>query len=339
MLAVCVVGTASLSSARADGRGDAPHDTGAALDAQDDGSLVVGGGAEDHDRAVVSAAVAAAAREGGWSLGREPVTTQDADRLLECGEPARPWACVPASVGGRAIRRIFVFSVDKRQADSGAPMVVLTARLIVTDPQALVVRQRFCVHCADDRLTEASTELVRQLLQDLAVRTGRTILDVASTPTGARITLDGHPIGATNGTFNTFPGPHVVIVEKLGYRPETRTVIAEEGKTAAVVVTLVPAAAAATAARPRHVISGALVAGGALAVIAGGVLLELGSRDGPDHKYRYAEATPAGAVLGVAGAAVCVVGVYLWRRTPASSGPTAVIAPGGGVVAGWAAAF
>jgi len=354
MIAICVVGTASLSGAQAGGRGDAPgtapdprdprdrhdpRDTGLDLDAHPEGAVVVVGTAEDHDRAVIGAAVAAAARAAGWSLPREPVTKQDADRLFECGDPARPSACVPAAIGGRAIRQIFVFAVDKNQAESGAPMVVLTARLIVTDPQALVVRQRFCVHCADDRLTEAATELVRQLRQELAVRTGRTILDVTSAPTGARITLDGHPIGATDATFNTFPGSHVVIVEKLGYLAETRTVIAEEGKTAAVAVTLLPSAGAAPAARSGHVIAGALVGSGALAVIAGGFLLELGARGGPRDKYRYVGATPAGAVLGIAGAAVCGVGFYLWRRTPASSGPTVGLAPGGGVVAGWAAAF
>src|SRR5215468_12637206 len=199
----------------------------------DDGSVVIGGGAGDRDRSVVGAAVAAIAREAGWALSREPVAAPDVDRLLACSDPVRPWACVPASLGSRGIRRIFVFAVDRRQAASGVPMVVLTAKLIVQAPQGLAVRQRFCEHCADDRLVGASTELARQLLQDLAVRSGRTVLDVASTPPGARITLDGQPIGATDATFNTFPGPHVVVVDKSGYRSETRSVIAEEGKTAA----------------------------------------------------------------------------------------------------------
>jgi hypothetical protein len=199
---------------------------------------------------------------------------------------------------------MFVFAVDPGRADDGAPMVVLTARLIVTAPQALVVRQRFCEHCADDRLTEASIDLARQLLQDLAVRRGRTILEVASTPPGARITLDGQPIGATNATFNTFPGSHVVIVDKLGYRAATRSVIAEEGKTAAVAVTLVPARATTPPVRSVRWVPGALIGSGALAIIAAGVLLDLGARGGADHpgdKFSYPGATPAGALLGAAG--------------------------------------
>jgi hypothetical protein len=45
-----------------------------------------------------------------------------------------------------------------------------------------------------------------------------------------------------------------------------------------------------------------------LAIVAAGVLLELGARGGPDHpgdKYRYAGATPAGAMVGAAG--LCAV--------------------------------
>jgi hypothetical protein len=271
----------------------------------DDGSVVIGGGAEDRDRSVVGAAVAATAREAGWVVSRDPVAAQDVDRLIACSDPVRPWACVPASLGSRGIRRIFVFAVDRRQAASGVPMVVLTAKLIAFAPQGLAVRQRFCEHCADDRLSAASTDLARQLLADLAVRAGRTVLDVASTPPGARITLDGQPIGATDATFNTFPGAHVVVVEKSGYRTERRSVVAEEGKTAAVAVVLAPDAPGPA---PRsRVVLGALIGGGALAVIAGGVLLDLGARGGPHDKYRYVGATPAGALLGLAGTAALVV--------------------------------
>jgi hypothetical protein len=325
ILAIFAVGAASVTAPR---RGHA-----------DDGSVVIGGGAGDRDRSVVGAAVTATAREAGWALSRDAVAVQDVDRLLDCSDPVRPWACVPASLGSRGIHRIFVFAVDRKQTVTGAPMVVLTAKLIVLAPPALAVRQRFCEHCADDRLTRASTELARQLLQDLAVRSGRTILDVASTPAGARITLDGQPIGATNATFNTFPGAHVVVVEKSGYRSETRSVVAEEGKTAAVAIVLAPADRAQDPPRSPRLIRGALIGGGALTVIAGGILLELGSRGGPHDKYRYVGATPAGALLGIAGTAALVAGIYTWWHVPTSSAPSLGIAGGGAIVAGWVTAF
>jgi PEGA domain len=343
MIAICVVGVVGVAHATPDVAGDGRAGDGC----REDGAVVVGGGAEDHTLAVTGTAAMAVARSAGWSLPREPVAAKDAAQLLDCSQPDQPWACVPASIDRRGVRRIFVLAVDPQQTDSGAPMVVLTGRLIGTAPEALVVRQRFCEHCADDRLIEATTALARQLLQDLAVRSGRTVLDIASTPPGAWITLDGRPIGATNATFNTFPGPHVVIVGKAGYRSETRTAIAKEDMTASVAVTLVPVLAAAPADRPGPWVSGGLIGGGALAAVAGGVLLDLGARGGPDDKYRYVGATPAGAVIGVAGAAALVTGIYLWWRAPASStttvgptvGPTLGMTSSGSAVAGWVAAF
>lgn len=318
--ALCVSGPRTGSVARADDR-----------DRDAAGAIVIRGAADEHDRSVVAAAVALAAREAGWALAREPVAPEDADRLLECSEPRTPWACLPASLGSRGIRQIFAFAVERSQSDSGAPMVVLTGRLIITAPSALVVRQRFCEHCADDRLTAASIELARQLLQDLAVRRGRTILEVASEPPGARITLDGQPIGATNATFNTFPGSHVVVVEKRGFQTATRSVIAEEGKTAVVSVALAPSAGPALPPRSRWRISAALVSSGVVALVGAGVLLELGTRGGPsrpDDKYQYAGATPAGAAIGIAGLAAVVAGIYHgWRTPPAQPGNAPALAP------------
>jgi hypothetical protein len=129
-----------------------------------------------------------------------------------------------------------------------------------------------------------------------------------------------------------------VVVEKAGYRAERRTVVAEEGRTAAVAVVLAPADRGSGAVRRSRALPGALIGGGALAVIAGGVLLDLGTRGGPHDKYRYVGATPAGAALGVSGVAVVAAGVYVWWRMPGPAAPGVAIA-GRGLVAGWATAF
>ena len=98
MIAICAVSVASPARAHAEPSTEARDVPGVpgvpgvhdAPDAHDDGSVVIGGGAEDHDRTVVSAAVVATARAAGWSLPREPVTKQDADQLLDCGDPDKP---------------------------------------------------------------------------------------------------------------------------------------------------------------------------------------------------------------------------------------------------------
>lgn len=86
------------------------------------------------------------------------------------------------------------------------------------------------------------------------------------------------------------------------------------------------------------VIPGALIAGGALAAIAGGALLDLGRRRGPDDRYRYAGAALAGARLGGVGAAALVMGIYPCWHVPAPSAPSLGIGGGAGV-AGWATAL
>jgi hypothetical protein len=323
MVAICALGAARVG----DARGDAP-----------DGAVAVGGGNGDLDRAAVGAAALAAVREAGWSVAHEPLTGPDATRLLECGDTARPSSCVPLSVTSRGIQRVLVLAIEHRRADNGAPMVVLTGRLIVRAPPTLVVGQRFCEHCADDRLTAASRQLARRLLRELAVRAGRTVLEVASTPPGARITLDGQPIGVTDATFNTFPGTHRVVVERAGHRAETRTVISEEGKTAAVAVTLVPLTGREHPRRSTRVLGGALFAGGLITAVVGGALLELGARGGRDDRYIYVGATPAGAALAGAGVVAMAAGIHVWRRAAAAS-PVLAFTESGGVVAGWFAEF
>jgi hypothetical protein len=290
------------------------------------GGVVLGGDADARDRRVVGDAVRAAARDAGWLIPDADAATDEVD--CGGGEPA---ACEPAALAGRGGGRVIAVAIEHRQADNGAPMVVLTGRLVVAAPPALVVGQRFCEHCADDRLTAAARELVGQLVRELAVRAGRTILDVTSTPRGARITVDGRAVGATDATFSTSPGAHRVVVERAGYRAAARTVIAVEGKTAVVAFALTPAGAS------RRV-AVALVAGGLVAVAAGGALLELGARGGPQDRYVYVGATPAGAALGLAGAAAIAVGAYGWWRASRSQ-PTLVLTQRGGVVAGWRAAF
>jgi hypothetical protein len=223
-------------------------------------------------------------------------------------------------------------------------MVVLTAKLIVTHPHALVVHQRFCEHCTDDKLTQASTELTQQLVQELAVRMGRTVLEVKSTPSGARITLDGDPIGATNTTFNTYPGSHVVIIEKPGYLTQTISTDTQEGKTAEVSVALRESdssprtAIAKPPSRHSRIVPLTLIGAGGAAAVTAGVLVYLGQQDGRNDKYVHTHATAIGVVTGLAGVAMIGAGAYLWWRGPGGSAPTAAVLPGGAIV-GWTRSF
>lgn len=308
------------------------------------GVVAVGGNAEERDRAAVSAGAMAATRQAGWQLPAKPLTKKESTSLLRCLDPGEPWNCIPGSIGSQGIHQALVVAAEKQQAEDGSPVVVLTAKLIVTQPHALAVRRRLCEHCADDRLTQASSELTEQLLQELAVRMGRTVLEVKSSPSGARIVLDGVPVGATNMTFNTYPGPHVVILEAPGYLTQTIPVDAQEGKTAAVAVTLQPSASvppppkiATQHEEPSRLAPIALFSAGGAALVGSGILIYLGAQSGPDQDVLHTSAKAHGIELGILGVAAIGAGAYLWWRG-STSAPTVSVTPGAAVV-GWTRAF
>jgi hypothetical protein len=307
------------------------------------GAIAVGGNADERDAAAIEQGVATATRAMGWQLPAKAVSKKERAGLLRCLEPGEPWECIPASLAAQGIRHALVVAAKRQAGEDGAPVMVLTANLVATSPRALIVRQRYCERCSEEKLREAAAEVAQRLVEELAVRTGRTLLEVKTKPSGARIVLDGESIGATDATFNTYPGAHTVILEKSGYQTETVRVEAAEGKTAEVSVELRATPGSATPetrkpATPSRTVPLALMGAGALSVVAGGVLVYVGEQDGADDKRLRPRATAVGVAAGVAGAAAVGVGLYLWLRGPRRSGPTASVSPGG-VALGWRELF
>jgi hypothetical protein len=310
------------------------------------GAIAVGGDAEERDRAAVNAGMTEATQQAGWQT--RALSKQEKAGLLRCLAPGEPWACVPGTLDAQGIHHVLVVAAEKRQGEDGSRLVVLTAKLIVTRPQTLVVHQRFCEHCTDDKLTEASTQLGSQLVQELAVRLGRTVLEVKSVPDGARITLDGQQVGATDAVLNTYPGSHSVIVEKAGYLTQTLPVEAQEGKTSQVSVTLMPSATQAPAhsdvtarpaEQPSRIVPIALFAAGGAGLVGAGVLIYLGQQNGPDDRTEHRRATALGVTSGIAGLAAVGAGLYLWHRGSVASGPAIGATSNGTPVLGWARTF
>ncbi len=316
------------------------------------GVVVVGASAERHERVAISGAVEAATRNAGWTLPPKPLTDKEADAMVTCTGSSSPWACLPPSLN-TSTEHVLVVGVE-HQRENGTPMTVLSGKLIATSSHTVVSAQRYCDHCADDKLTEASTDLTQELLKRLAVRDGRTVLSVHSVPTGARITLDGAAIGATDGTFNIAPGSHVVLLEKDGFQSETQTATATEGKTTEVSRTLRPVkdkgGTSPTPVVPHGperswLVPAVVVGGGAVAVIGGGVLLAIDEDPSPGHAQKPTFHQTAGLGTGFVGVGIAAigVGVYLaFRGDSAMVAPTSVptlsLVPSGATV-GWAGHF
>ncbi|CAN5396910.1 hypothetical protein BH11MYX1_BH11MYX1_15820 [soil metagenome] len=307
----------------------------------DNGIVVVGGAAAEHDRTTVRTAIEASAREAGWSLREKPLVKKEADALLNCRELEKPWTCVPATLASGGVDRVLVVAVENRQTDTGAPMVVLTGTIIMASAQTVTANQQYCEQCADDKLGQASSTLAQQMLRDLAVRGGQTMIAVKSVPVGAQVNLDSTPVGVTDHSFNTYPGKHVLIVDAPGFEREIKDVEVREGKTVEVVVILrathQEARRATPSDGPSRLVPG-IIAGAGLVVIVAGTYLALtpekDSLTGPQHQSFYS--TP-GIMMDIAGAVAIGVGAYLWPWHRSSSPTMAVVS--GGAVAGWTTTF
>lgn len=305
------------------------------------GLVVIGGTADDHVRATAGAAVENAARQAGWSLAAGRLSQKELDRIVRCKEPT-PLVCLPSSLDAGGIDRMLVVTVDRAASDTGAPVLVLLGKLIVTRPRDVIVNRRFCESCADDRLERESTTLAQDLLRLLATQSGRTVIEIRSEPTGAQILLDAQRIGVTNTSFNTFPGKHIVGLEKEGYLLEVVELTVEEGKTAHVSRSLRKSEVRISPFLPprrSRLVPGAMMAAGAVAVLGGIVLFAVDQDPSPTGGKQYWDTAPAGIVIAVAGAAVGGAGAYLWRRAARKpSAPSATLARGA-VVIGWSGNF
>ena len=307
------------------------------------GIVVVGGGAAEHDRGVVGAAIEKAVRGAGWLLPTKPVSKKDADGLLNCQDAKSPWTCVPQTLSGKGVKHVLVVSVDATQSANGAPLIVITGRLIATEPPSFAFMQRYCDHCADDRLSDSGSELAGQLIQELAARAGRTVVHFRSDPPTAEIILDGTKLGVTEATYDTTPGKHTALLQKAGYVSEVREFIAEEGKTSEVSAILRPSDVAVAPhpvvpkTSPSLLVPGIAIGAGSALAIFGGALLYRGQQD-ESGKYEYTRATAIGLTSGLIGLGAIGTGVFLIWRDRRSPAPTASIGPNQ-VVLQWAGSF
>lgn len=309
--------------------------------------LVIGGNADARDvdkiREVVTAQLATAS----WKLAAKPPSKKDAEALLAC-LPKTDNRCVPAMLDAKPLRVAYLLSAEKSVAADGTLTLVLTGKLVVPQADMFVLQNRRCGPCNDDSLEKASGALTEKLLQDLAVRRGRTLVTIETTPAGADVYFDNERVGGSNFTAKTFPGAHDIRLEKQGFITVNRTVQAEEGKTVDVSVTLRPDGSAASPRRlPRApddddanrwwLAPTALVASGGILVVGGLVSIYVGQQDGPEDRYRYTHATAIGVVGGLVGLGVAGLGGWMfWKHAQGS--PT-VAASSTSAVVGWAGRF
>lgn len=286
----------------------------------------------------------------GWTAS-DQLDKKDTQLLIDCLDKEGP--CFPKQLQARGVRGAIVYEAKSERTANGDRVVILVGKIVLSDrPEFLVVVRR-CESCNDDTLVQTSSSLADALLQQLAVQVGRTLVSVNSNPPGANVIFDSKMIGATPTVVKTFPGKHAVQIQKPGYRPADRSVIASEGTTQDVTVQLDSAdghqgnPATRPVGGPIDVGNDrgkpwgpiAMIAGGGLLVVGGGVLLYVGGRAEGEQLYRYPRATPIGVVSGLAGLGLASAGALLWwRDSKQTSGPT-VDATATGAMVGWGGTF
>lgn len=302
------------------------------------GVVIIGGDVGAPRRDLVGDAVREAATKAGWTLVPS-LSKQATQALLACADPTL-YACVPDSLASDGIDRLFVIKAKKATTESGEPQVILDATLIGIDPRTLVSDQQHCDHCADDQLRAETAALAQAMIAELAQRSGRTVLDVKTSPPGARIWLDSKEIGFSDARYSISPGTYQVRLELAGHLTKTIEIHVDEGSTKSLDETLAPSGTSVEDPKQkgaRRSRTAALALGiGGLVGVAGGVTMVLVDQDpSPTHGRHYLNSGPWGYAVGGAGLLAVGIDVYLWRDSsePAST-PTVSFVPGGAVL-GW----
>lgn len=198
------------------------------------------------------------------------------------------------------------------------------------DPRS---KNRDCERCTDVTMRSTADALMADLTGDDGPR-GRVRL--RSRPAGAKVSIDGQPVGETPMAHRLAPGTHELKFERQGRPPQTRSVTIEAGQTVTAEVSFEPTSM-------RQKLAYAALAGGAALVVGGGILYSLDEDqdppDGPQMNPTYFDTAPHAIAFIATGAVAIGVGAYLIVTEPSrKSTPTVGLVPGGGVV-GWAGRF
>lgn len=122
--------------------------------------------------------------------------------------------------------RLLVTEVTVAEPDSVVEMA------LVADGEVLATTRSICELCGQDELTARVSNLAgtMRVAFDREQSMGR--VAITSSPAGARVFIDGSPVGVTPlDGYLIEPGPHDIRVQAEGMTPDTRTVEAAAGST------------------------------------------------------------------------------------------------------------
>jgi|GEM_PF-3243610 len=214
---------------------------------------------------------------------------------------------------------VYVRVEVKARATSGARDLTLSVYWLVKGHDA-TSQSKDCERCTDQLVRGALEDLLRKLIGGGAF--GH--VKLKSSPPGARISIDGQPIGVTPLDWDLTTGKHTIQMDKAGLKPESRELVIASDKLELVVMTLEPRDAAGGESGGGRVVP-ALVLGAGVGLLATGVVMIAIDQDPSGKSEFYRDTGPTGVGLAIAGAVVTGVGGYWLYRTRRTSAPVAAV--------------
>jgi hypothetical protein len=271
-------------------------------------------------------------RSHGHQLTPAPLAPDAINTLMDCFV-IEDEGCARKVVEKRSKTQAVVFArVDLKTGDDNPEKTVtLTAYWFEKGHDALAER-RFCERCTDVTLRSTADELMAALTIGQAKDAGT--LKCSSNPPGAKVMVDGSPVGITPLSYDVKTGAHTITLSREGHRDDTRDVTIRRGETTEVDIALKSYAS-------RNFFPFILLGTGG-ALLATGLVLYAMDEDVPapmgQQKELYQNTGPLGVGLVVTGLVVGGIGGYLLFRTKRSSTPVAAVTPEAALV-GWAGRF
>ncbi len=302
-------------------------------------ALLARGAASAGERATASSAVREVLSRSGWQISKRTFSEREADSVTACLRNDRPWSCIVAVLGDRSLEQLAIVSIDPKRAPDGTAMLVVTARVVVGAQNLAYGDAQFCERCDAEKLRTTTLAVASKVLNRVLLSSSKSSLEVSSTPSGARVTVNGAVLGVTNAAFNVLPGAHVVTISLRGHREVSRRVDVANGEAAEMSVILEPEPAEApvagseeTAARleldasdtpdthqqrivPSWVAPAAMGVG--VTAVIGGIVLMNADADQPvGEPQNQTNLSGRGLALIIGGSVAAAAGVVLWRWPP-----------------------
>ncbi len=267
----------------------------------------------------------------GHQLVPAPLSPDAVNTLIDCFV-IEDEGCARRVIEKRAKAKAVVYARVDIQPGGDLEKTVTVLAYWFEKGQPAVAERRFCERCNEPSLRKTTDELMIAL-DAVGHNDSKASLKLTTTPSGARIVIDGKPAGVTPFDQGIAPGPHEVTVELEGRDSETRFVTIKPGEPTTLDVPLVAKASS------KKWMPLATMGAGVLLLVTGSVMFAIDQDKGPDQPPEIRNTAPAGVAIGVAGIAVATAG-YFWYRstTKHESAPVAAITHEGAYI-GWLGRF